>query len=96
MNDAFARKVRAAAVACWWTVLIVLAFVTLQWILYLTVMHHRPAWILSMWGPNTEWFFVQMVWFWAIVVLKFILWWQVLIALWLTIWARLLRKESAK
>ena len=32
----------------------------------------QPAWVLSMWGPNFDWDFVQMVWFWAIAVLKFV------------------------
>jgi hypothetical protein len=53
MND-FEKKVRAAAVAGWWTVLIAVLFVTLQWIIYLVVMSDRPAWLLSMWGPGTE------------------------------------------
>jgi len=47
-----------------------------------------------MWGPNFDWAFVQTVWFWAIAVLKFIVWLMVLIALWLTLWARQLRKGS--
>ena len=32
MNDAFEKKVRAAAVAGWWTLLIAVLFVTLQWL----------------------------------------------------------------
>ena len=93
MNDLFEKRVRAAAVALWCVVLIALAFITLQWIIYLAAIHARPAWVLSMWGPNTDWAFVQTVWFWAIVVLKFVLWLLVLIALWLTLWARQLRKR---
>ncbi len=94
MNDVFEKKVRAAAVAAWWVVLITVAFIVLQWLVYLAVMHARPVWVLSMWGPNTDWAFVQMVWFWAIVVMKFVLWLLVLIALWLTLWARQLRKGT--
>jgi hypothetical protein len=93
MNDLFEKKVQSAAVALWWVVLIAVAFITLQWIAYLSVMHARPAWVLSMWGPNVDWAFVQMVWFWAIAILKFIVWLMVLIALWLTLWARQLRKR---
>ena len=94
MNDVFEKKVRAAAVAGWWVVLIALAFVVLQWIVYLAVMNARPAWLLSMWGPNIDWTFAQMVWFWGIAIMKFVLWLVVLIALWLTLWARQLRKHS--
>ena len=78
----------------WWTVLITIAFVVLLWIIYLAVMHTRPAWVLAMWGPNLDWAFVQMVWFWAIAVLKFLVWLMALVALWLTLWARQLRRQT--
>ena len=47
-----------------------------------------------MWGPNLDWAFVQMVWFWGIAVLKFVVWLMALVALWLTLWARQLRKRT--
>jgi hypothetical protein len=94
MNDLFEKRVRAAAAAGWWTVLIAVAFITLQWIVYLAVMSARPAWLLSMWGPAASWPLVQQVWFWAIVVLKFVLWLMILVAIWLTLWARQLRKRA--
>ena len=96
MNDTFEKKVRAAAVATWLVVLIAVAFIVLQWLAYLAVIHARPAWFLSMWGPNLDWAFVQMVWFWAIALLKFLWWLTVLIALWLTLWARQLRKRISE
>ncbi len=95
MNDIFEKRVRAAAVAGWWTVLITVAFITLQWIVYLAVMSARPAWLLAMWGPGTDWPFVQQIWFWAIVVLKFVLWLMMLVVIWLTLWARQLRKHAS-
>jgi hypothetical protein len=94
MNDIFEKKVRAAAVAGWWTLLITVAFITLQWVVYLAVMSARPAWLLSMWGPGMDWTFVQNVWFWAIAVLKFGLWLMALVVIWLTLWARQLRKRA--
>jgi hypothetical protein len=96
MNEIFEKRVKAAAVAGWWTVLITVAFITLQWIIYLVVMHTRPAWFLSMWGPEVNWAFVHIVWFWAIVVLKFILWLTILVVIWLTLWARQLRKADGR
>ncbi len=94
MNDIFEKRVRAAAVAGWWSVLIAVAFITLVWILYLAAMAARPAWLLSMWGPGTDWALVQKVWFWAIVFLKFVLWLMTLAVVWLTLWARQLRKRA--
>jgi hypothetical protein len=96
MNDGFAKRVRAAASALWWTVLVAIAFIVLQWIFYLAVMHTQPSWFLAMWGPDFDWVFVQMVWFWAIAILKFLVWLMVLVALWLTFWATLLERRIAE
>ena len=43
MNDIFEKPVKAAAIAGWWTVLITVAFIMLQWIIYLIVMSARPG-----------------------------------------------------
>jgi hypothetical protein len=63
MNDMFEKRVKAAAVAGWWTLLIAVGFITLQWIIYLVVMSTRPARFLWMWGPEVDWAFVRIVWF---------------------------------
>ncbi|MFZ1936453.1 MAG: hypothetical protein WCB27_04420 [Thermoguttaceae bacterium] len=90
MNDVFEKRVRAAAVAGWWVVLVAFAFVVLQWLIYRAIADTQLAWAFS---PNLNWAFVQMVWFCAIVVLKVVIWLMVLTALWLTLWARQLRKR---
>jgi hypothetical protein len=92
VNEALENKLRAAAVAGWWVVLIAVGFLTLQWLIYLGVMSTHPTWLLSMWGPGVDWPFVQLVWFWVIVAFKFCVWLMVLAVLWLTLWARQLRK----
>lgn len=92
MNDAFEKRVRAAAVAGWWTFLIAAGFITLQWLVYLAVTNARPGWVLTIWGPEVSWGLVQNVWLWVLVALKFCVWLMALVALWLTLWARQLRK----
>ncbi len=54
----------------------------------------RPAWLIAMWGPRVEWPFLENVWFWGIVAFKAIFWLLTLLALWLTLWARQLRKVN--
>jgi hypothetical protein len=61
MNDVFEKRVRAAAVAGWWTLLVDVGFLLIQWVLYLLIMSARPALLLSLWGPGTTWSFVQTV-----------------------------------
>ena len=70
MNDPFAKKVRAAAVAGWWVVLIAVGFLTLLWLVYLAVMSAHPAWLLTLWGPGVDWPFVQSVWFWIMAAVQ--------------------------
>ncbi len=94
MHDTFEKRVAAAAVAGWWVVVIVIAFLTLQWIAYLLIMNARPAWLLTLWGPEVTWPFVQTVWFWMVGVFKLCVWLMASVALWLTLWARRLRKQS--
>src|SRR5436309_9856357 len=94
MNGPFEKKVTAAAVAGWWVVLTAVGFLTLQWLIYLAVMSTHPAWLLAMWGPGVDWPFVQNVWFWVIVAFKVFVWLLILAVLWLTLWARQLRKPD--
>jgi hypothetical protein len=92
MNDPFEKKVMAAAVAGWWGILIGDALLTVTWVVYLVLVSSRPAWMLAMWGQNVSWDFMQVVSLWFMGILKLFLWILVLIALWLTLWARQLRK----
>ena len=94
MNDTFERRVRAAAVAGWWTLLIAAGFLLVQWIVYLAVMNARPAWILSLWGTDPSWEFVQIAWFWVTAIFKLCVWLAALVVIWLTLWARQLQKRA--
>lgn len=94
MNDGFAERVSAAAVAGWWTLLIGVIFITLQWLAYLLLVPAQPAWLLYIWGRNVSWPFVEQVWFWGVAAFKFCLWLLALIVVWLTLWARRLRRTG--
>jgi hypothetical protein len=92
MNDSFEKKVRAAAVAGWWIILIGYALLTITWVAYLIIVSARPEWMLAMWGPDVRWDYMQVVSLWFMGVLKLFIWILLLMALWLTLWARQLRK----
>jgi hypothetical protein len=94
MNDIFVKKVRAAAVAGWWTLLIAVIFLWIQWIAYLYIMSARPEWVRSMLGPDIKWAFIQNLWFWIATVFKLCIWLMALVVIWLSLWARGLRKHS--
>ena len=94
MDDAFQIRVYAAAVAAWRTLLIAGAFFVLQWIVYRVVMAAQPGWVVSFWGPGETWESIRATWFQALLLLKLSLWLLALGALWLTLWARQLRKSA--
>jgi hypothetical protein len=89
--DPFEKKVRAAAVAGWWVILIGYALLTLTWGVYLALVSALPAWMRAMWGQDVSWDFMQTVSLWFLGVFKLFLWFLILIVLWLTVWARQLR-----
>ena len=92
MNDPFERKVRAAAVAGWWVIVIGYALLLITWIAYLGIVSARPAWLLVMWGPDVSWDFLQTVSLWFMGVFKLSIWLLLLVVLWLTLWAKQLRQ----
>ncbi len=94
MNDSFEKKVSAAAVAGWWMLLIAVGFLLIQWIAYLTIMSAQPSWLPPLWGPDVTYETISTVWFWAMAIFKVFLWLMALVALWLTLWARQLRKYA--
>jgi hypothetical protein len=95
MNDPFEKKVRAAAVAGWWVALIAYALLLVTWLAYRAIVTDRPAWLLTMWGQgDVGWAFVQTVSLWFMAVFKLVTWLVILAALWLTLWARQLRKQD--
>ena len=93
MTDPFSTKVRAAAVAGWWTVLIAYLFAVVLWTAYRSLLTMRPAWFLAMCGPDVTWSQMQNIMLWVIVAFKFVLWLLVLAVIWLTLWGRQLKKR---
>ena len=93
MNDVFERRVMASAVAGWWVVLFGAGLLLVSWVAYLIVIQAQPAWFISLWGPNMAWSDVQIIWFWALAIFKTGVWIMALFVLWLTLWARQLRKS---
>jgi hypothetical protein len=92
MNDSFAIRVRSAAIAAWWTILVGFVFIALVWLAYLRIMSIRPDWVLRLWGPDVTWNDLEHILLSVIVAFRFFLWVLILGAIWLTLWSRRLRK----
>ncbi len=91
MDNAFLAKVRAAAVAAWWTLLVAIAFLVFLWLFYLLALHVKPGWFLSLVGPGATWEILGPIWFKALLIVKLSLWPIGVAAVWLSLWARQLR-----
>jgi hypothetical protein len=93
MDKTFITKVRTAAVAGWWTLLIAFCVLLIQWVYYLLVMAKQPSGMVFLWGEGVPWPEIRTMWLWAMVVYKLILAVMIFVIIWLTLWARQLAKK---
>ena len=95
MNEPLPQRVRAAASAGWWTILIGGIWITVGWLIWLAILRNRDAcgWMLELWGGEPlGWSDVQSLVLRVIALMKVILLAMLLIVIWLTFWARGLRR----
>lgn len=94
MDAGFEDKLRAAVSAGWRVLLIEVGFLTLVWLIYLTVMPSHPAALIALWGPEVSWSTVATVTLQAIAMFKVAVWLQAGLLLWAAIWAVRLRNRG--
>jgi hypothetical protein len=94
MNEDFAGRIRSAAIAGWWTILIGSLFLTFQWLASLALLSIKPGWLLTLWGPDITWETVRTIWLWAMAIFKICLWLITLVVIWLSLWARRLSRRA--
>ena len=92
MADGPAERVRAAAVAAWWTVLIGAIWVTAGWLMSMAFLRCEPEWVRALWGGKIEWPQIHVIWVAMIAGFKVILLLCVLTAVFLSLWARKLKR----
>ncbi len=88
MDVGFDKKVRDAAIAGWWTILIVAGFLTVLWFVSLGIFSAKPSWMAALLGPDVSWATIQTVTLWCVAVFKLCLWVMVAVVVWLSLWAR--------
>jgi len=93
MDEIFAKKVRAAAVAGWWTLLIAFCILLIQWLAYLLITTKQPTGIVCLWGRGVSWPEIRMICLCAMVAYKFVVGMMLFVVIWLTIWGRQLAKK---
>jgi len=93
MDDLFTKRVRTAAIAGWWTLLIAYCILLVQWLVYLLIMTRQPEGILCIWGNGIAWPEIRTIWLWAMAAYKLGAVMLLLIVIWMTLWARQLIKK---
>ena len=88
MDEIFTKKVRAAAMAGWWTLLIVYSILLIQWLAYVLIMTRQPTGVLCLWGESVTWLEIRTIWLWAMVAYKLFVGMMLFVVIWLTLWAR--------
>ncbi len=91
MDDLLHKKVRAAAVAGWWTLLIAVIFLTVVWGVFLAMLHCQCPFAKAVWG-GASWDMMLSISIWAMAAFKLVIWTMFLVVVWLTIWARKLKR----
>ncbi len=94
MEDLFIKKVRTAALAGWWTLLIAYGVITIQWLVYLFIISNKQDWMLTLWGQGITWSTVSIISIWGIAIIKICLLIMVFFTIWLTLWARGLSRSK--
>lgn len=93
MDDLFSKKIRAAAVAGWWTLLIAYCILLIQWLAYVLIMTQQPESMFCLWGMGVTWQEIRTIWLWAMVAYKLCVAMILFVVIWLTLWARQLAKK---
>jgi hypothetical protein len=93
MDEIFTNRVRAAAVAGWWTLLIFYSILLIQWLAYWLIMTKQPAGVLCIRGEGVTWPEIRTIWLWAMVAFKLCVGMMLFVVVWLTLWARQLAKK---
>jgi len=93
MDEAFIKKIRAAAVAGWWTLLIAYILLLIQWFAYLLIMSKQLQGMLCLWGGEITWPEIRSIWLWGMAAYKLIVGAMLFVVIWLTLWARQMAKK---
>jgi hypothetical protein len=95
MDENLSKRVRAAAIATWWTLLVAVLFGVAVGGASLAFLSHRPEVFLRLWGPDITWAMVENATMWILTAYKLFTWILLLVAVWLSMWARQLKRLSA-
>ncbi len=90
MENLLHKRVRAAAIAGWWTLLVAVGLHLVLLSAVMLTLHCRPGWIPAMMG-GVPWETVQLMALGMIALYRVLVWTMFLVVIWLTIWSAKLK-----
>ena len=93
MQSTFEQRLRAAVRAGWWTFLVGVIVVSLNWAVFLAITSRRPEWARAMWGPHMTWPSLERHWLSALLTIRIVLFALGMVVVWATLWSAALRKR---
>jgi hypothetical protein len=94
-NALFASRVRAAAGAGWWTILIAALWMTGAWLVWLWILSAQPGWAAALWGGKIDWDQIRALMIKFFALSKLVLFLAAMTVIWLSLWARKLKRLAA-
>ncbi len=96
MGEALASRVRAAAAAGWAALLIFWALLVAGWLAVLAIVNAQPEWVRQLLGgPGVTWEQVQWMYLTGLLAMKLVFLVALILVVWLTFWARRLKRTGS-
>jgi hypothetical protein len=96
MQSIFEHRLRAAVRAGWWTFLIAMGVVLVQWVATAVFLARQPAWFLRLWGPDMTWAQIEGVVMHFLLVFRVFVGTFAVVLVWASLWSYALRERSSQ
>ncbi|MDB4955778.1 MAG: hypothetical protein JWO36_3347 [Myxococcales bacterium] len=79
--------------AGWWTLLVAIVLLFIQWASYLVVVSRQPAWFIGLLGPDMTWARTESMFLQAMILFRLFVGAFTILLVWATFWSASLAKR---
>ncbi len=95
MDEGFVKRLQSATRAAWFTILVGVIWMLAAWSVWIVLLAYRPGWLLEFWGGQSlTWDRVHLLMLVFMAASKLILFVFVMLAIWMTLWTRQLKRSA--
>ena len=96
MQSTFEQRLSSAVRAGWWTLLIALGVVLLQWIGTAMFISRQPAWFLRLWGPDMTWARIESMTMQFLLLFRLFVGAFATLLVWASLWSVMLKRRVSE